>query len=411
MITEVFTDMQVPWIQNYLLRSSLRRDAHDLCHAHNSSRSTNLYEEETIPEISNGFKAAFSSTHLSFPVISTADIVAGIGISSATVQNSGGVFYPEKQQIYRFLHNQASQYFLLFFEGLDTVDVTYQSYRSASGNYAKLKFNRRIFMHAFDESLKSGTINVSQINTSLLQSISCTRTFYTPRRAKILGNNVVPKNLHLIKRVFCSYSDSRPMMAFHSYSRSSWSPFNEEVALRRMRDYGITDRLQKLQIDRVSEMPDFNSVFSGLRPKISCTRRRNNDSDPKRNERTLINLQEGERDFSSYNVTKCAFPQNINISPSAVPSQTSTLFVSIAPGPGPQRPPSEEELKEQQRKAKKEQRKIKKRIAAAKYNDRKSAARKRRLEAEKSSGDANVDNVQRISSRGITLCKIAADLK
>jgi len=225
--------MEVPWIQNYLLRSSLKRDAHDLCHAH-----------------------SFISAHLSFPVISSGYFVAGIGISSTTVHNSGGVFYPGKRQLYRYLHNATNQYFLLFYEGLETVDVIYQSYKNVSGDYAKLKFNRRLFMHTFDESLKSGKIDVSQINASLLQSISS--TLNGPRIAEVLGNNTIHENLPLIKRVVCSYANSSPMMAFHSYTRASASPLNEENTLRGMRDFGITDRLQKLQIDRVSEMSHHN---------------------------------------------------------------------------------------------------------------------------------------------------------
>lgn len=210
----------------------------------------------TIPGLSNGFEAPFSSANLCFPVISRGPLGTGAGISRTNVQDSGNVLYQKEDQVFRFLNN-VNQYFLFFYEGLETVEVLYLFDTKEYRKVTKLKFNRRLFLQAFDGAQKSGKINYSQISKSLIQSISGVELL---ARQKYLSINDENRDGHLdnvgSKYVICSYADSNPMFAFHTHIRNSWSPHCDGIALRRMRNWGITDRLQKLRIDRVSEMPN-----------------------------------------------------------------------------------------------------------------------------------------------------------
>lgn len=83
MITEVFSELSVSWIQNYLLRSNLKWDAYALSDEIIYSRSDNFMNEwATIPELSNGFQAGFSNANLCFQGISRGPLDCELGISS-----------------------------------------------------------------------------------------------------------------------------------------------------------------------------------------------------------------------------------------------------------------------------------------------------------------------------------------
>jgi len=346
MITEVFTDLDMPWIQNYLLRSPSIEDARDILY--NYSRSISLaHEGVSIPHLSDGcFQAAFFNKSLSFPCISNMNFIAGLGISCTKTENSGSLIYAKEDQMFRFLiHNGTdSQYDIVLFEGLDSIELTYKAHKNGLYKYSKLKFNQQLFKDAFDDGRKSGHLNFALLNKSLLQSISGAGQY---GKQVFISNNTKPHANHLgvlgeqlMEYVFCSYADSIPMIALHTYARTSWEFHFDGEAIRRMRDYGIMERMQNLQIDRVSEMPDGDSTLDRLRQKLSCPQRKNN-----------LNVTKGDG------------------------------FVNIAPGPGPKRPATAKEERERIRMEKREQRKRKKRLAAARSNERRAAARRRKGES------------------------------
>lgn len=308
MAKEVFRDMGIPWVREFILHSDIRSEVDALRNPYKFSRAiSTVHDVKIIPELSNGFYAKVSSIRLNIPVQSTGQIGVGFGISKNGIE--GGTTTSE---FFRFVshYENKSQLNIWIKEDTGTVEVAYQSYRNGSWKYANLVLNSGIFLEAFD--VGSSRIKFRTISQSLVQSIT-RYTFHQDRAEIAINNNIiesfpysVAENIghHLFKSVFCSFADTQPMMVFSTHCYGSWSLKVDANALRRMRKWGITDRLQKLPKHPFFEIPNHSSLRK------------------------------------------------------------------IAPGPSPAGVPSEEEEKEQILKAKIRKRKLQQRVSAARCNDR-----------------------------------------
>lgn len=262
MFEEVFSDMQVPWIQNYVLRSHLKQDVDALKNPNNYSRAMfAISMHKSIPQLSNGFDAKVFYLRYEVPFLSIGHVGVGVGIRNTKVEDSGVVMYPNGNEFFRFVYNNENNTHLLIYlrQGeCEPIDASYQSVQNGLWKFAKLKLNRRLFLGAFDE--ETCEINFDAINRSLIQSITGFNFFHG--KPRIIANHLFPNTVvdmsgeNVLQTVFCSYSDSHPMMSFRAIGYASNSFNYDAHFLRNMQCWGITDRLQKMQIGRVQEISD-----------------------------------------------------------------------------------------------------------------------------------------------------------
>jgi len=271
MLEEVFSDMAIPWVQDYLLRSHPRQDAHALYNPNNYSRSMSMYNSYwSIPQLSNNFQAAIFNVRLDVPVTSIGDIGVGIGVLSCKMENSGNQIFSKSDQFCRFVYNREnhSQLNVVLRDKEGTVGIGFQRYTSAGiFQGASLSFNQKLFLEAFNDGgggSSSRTIDVAKLNQSLLRSyVLCV----DGRRsnAKIITNHLFPNKVcdnigeHVHKSVLCTYAGGKPMMKLPILSYGNWRFNYDQRVLRTMQRWGITDRLQRCETERVFEIS--NSAF------------------------------------------------------------------------------------------------------------------------------------------------------
>lgn len=90
MLVEVFADLEIPWVQNYVLRSTPQQDGYALMDPYNYSRAISLvYRGKNIPSQSGGIQSMLSYVRLNIPVICVDGIGVGIGIYEFTREHPG----------------------------------------------------------------------------------------------------------------------------------------------------------------------------------------------------------------------------------------------------------------------------------------------------------------------------------
>lgn len=295
MLEDVFRDMSIPWVQDYLLRSHFKQDAHALCNPNNYSRSMSMYQSYcSIPQLSKGFQAGIFKVRLDVPVRSLGNVGVGIGVLSCKMENSGNQIFSKSDQFCRFVYNSEnhSQLNIVLRDEDGTVGIGFQYYTSA-GVYqgASLSFNQKLFLEAFDDGGVGGesssrTIDFQKLNQSLLRSYVL--SVDGRRNAKIITNHLFPNKVcdnigeHVHKSVLCTYAGGKPMMRLPILSYGNWRFNYDQRVLRTMQQWGIENRLQRCQIERVFEISNksfYEFLTSDHGKELREKQKKNNDAE------------------------------------------------------------------------------------------------------------------------------------
>lgn len=249
MVEEVFEDFQIRWVQDFMLRSHLKQDAYALNDPSNYSRSISCMQEgTTIPQLSGGYESTVRSVLLDVPVLSIDHIGVGVGVKY--LETNSGMNCRKESRVFRTVYNDEkhSQLHLKFQEDIETISVIHMKY-SKTGIWqgAILKFSLMPFLSAFNDT--TFRMNLQRIDHSLLLSM----TVLIPRRQipPIITNRFFPHKVaynngeHMHCDVLTSYANAVPMMSISVFALVSWTNNYDASKLRRMQNWGISDRLQR----------------------------------------------------------------------------------------------------------------------------------------------------------------------
>lgn len=373
MIQEAFQDMRLMWVRKYLLRPSNVDDICGLINSENYNKAFSLvYNGKTIPHLSGGFKSKMLNVRLNLPIKRIGDVAVGIGVESANVEDSGHVVFSKSDLFFRFATNTSNNCHLniRIYKDRNTIEATYTVYVGQIWQYAILVFNHDVFLEAFSmdihnyapakDACGSEAFDAEKLNTGLIQSI--VGGVNHERRLNLeylrsmgnMGNKAYPyvinENIgtHFFKNVICSYAGGIPMMSIPAFAHASWTYEYDATALRRMQNWGISERLQRLKIRPMRQPSSLQQHRSHHRDLLDFAASTNKS----------IGLS------SMWN-SPALTSQNMNVN---FRSSTNTNDVEIE---------SLRTAKEDVRKAKKERRIIKNREATARSNARKAAERRK----------------------------------
>lgn len=125
MCKDVFRDMEIPWVQDFMLRSRPSQDAYALTDSANYSRAiSSVLQYSVFPGISGGFTAAAELVRLVMPVASIDHIGVGLGVDSTTVSGSGDVVFPWRDSFFRCVTNNRDHSFLYVIDEEESGVVT-----------------------------------------------------------------------------------------------------------------------------------------------------------------------------------------------------------------------------------------------------------------------------------------------
>ena len=362
MLLDIFSDMQHPWVQEYLFRKDCLVDAQILSDPMRSINSLPLMFSTTSDKrLSGGFEGTAVYMRHNVPGFVIGEIGAGVAIESSFGTGGAEVVFPLANLFVRYINNLKSgaQLNVSFNERVGTVEVTHLKHNE-DGLWTSvlLWFVPQLFLKSFD--IRIGAINFDILQNALVKSI--VSVVKHPRRLAIANGNysfqVADNNGdHFFKSVFSSYANGNAMMSMPVFADGRWTFEIPQEALMRMKKWAIGDRLGRLEITPQNTMPlSIDSDDSSGMEEFAQESNRPN---------TLVYGQ--IVDTSSAVVS------------GAVGDDEDEDFVPIAPAPlqVPEPAPTAQELKEQERLERAERRKIKKREAAARCNERKTAERKR----------------------------------
>lgn len=96
----------IPWVQDFILRSHPKQDVNAASDANNYSRAmSNITKFTTNTLLSSGFSSKGSDIRLKLPVTSIGNLGVGIGIERATAEGLGDVLVSRKHCFIRFVSN------------------------------------------------------------------------------------------------------------------------------------------------------------------------------------------------------------------------------------------------------------------------------------------------------------------
>lgn len=384
MVEEILDDLTIPWVQEYVLRSHPRQDVHALSDPMKYSRSlSNVLDCATIPAESGGFVSTVRTVRLDIPVLSTGNIGVGISVEDSNHRDTEQLIYLKGLQFSRFVSNnhRNTQLIIRFLQDLGKVIVSYSIYgEDGVWVYVNLHAEYTQFLSAF--TTNSSTVDFDAINQSIIQSIVSFCPFH--RKPVVAANHLYPNKVsdligdHFLHNIVCLYSGGHPVKILPIYSHVSLALNYNAIDLRRMQNWGITDRLQRLPASLIRN------------PKMSINEfLLSEDCEPHqvisetaRNFRTQL--------YASPLPTRAAIrprgnnlPQDelrypdpaVIVLPGNCVGSSSNRTVSIAPRAEPISRPRKPQDEMEQRK---ELRKIRKREAAARSYQRKLVARGKR---------------------------------
>jgi len=238
-------------------------DIYGLTSATNYEKALSMiFKCETIEHLSQGFKSSMHNVRLTIPVGNNYDSVigTGIGVDCSNVADSGDVVFSRSDVFYRYIANNSSNSHLSIRINKDTntIEATFMVFEGTLFQYALLVFSHDAFLEAFsvdannynyiNTGVNSTNFDVKKINAALIQSI--VGGVHHKERPRLLyaANERYPyaiaDNLgeHFFKSVFCSYAGGQPMMSIHVFVYGTWSFDYSATALRKMQNWGITER-------------------------------------------------------------------------------------------------------------------------------------------------------------------------
>lgn len=204
-----------------------------------------------------------SHLDVSFPSLHPFPAEVAWADSTEMLEGVFGDLMSKNDLFFRFVFNREnhSQLNMRFRDEDGIIEAGFQYYtHTGLWQYAMLSFNQKLFLDAFGGyKTSSSRVDFRKINQSLLQSyvgsVDGRRT--GDRDVRIITNHLFPNKVEdndVFKSIFCSYVDGKTMMKLPILSHGKWRFNYDPGVLRRMQNWGITDRLQRLQIERVFEI-------------------------------------------------------------------------------------------------------------------------------------------------------------
>lgn len=124
MLEEILNDLQIPWVQDFILRSEPKTDVHAFSDRHNQSRAiSRLLHSKSISGVSGGFTSTVSRVRLHVPVISIDSIGVGIAVTKTEDKGAGDYGYLKTLEFSHFVSNRRtnSELIITIHEELDQV--------------------------------------------------------------------------------------------------------------------------------------------------------------------------------------------------------------------------------------------------------------------------------------------------
>lgn len=352
MLEEILADLQIPWVQDFILRSHPKQDVNAFSDRNNQSRALSRVLRATpIRGISGGFTSAISRVRLQIPVVSIDNIGVGIAVTEHQDEGATHAGYLKRFEFSRFVSNKRTNSELIvgIHEDLNQVDCTY--YKNKKDDlwiFVILNFDYKTFLSSLD--VRTSGINFDLANRSLNRSIVGGVQHHQKRHTRI--NRLYPNYFadnsgdHFLRQVISAHANGQHMMAIPVFAHGSWHENTSD--LTGMRHWAISNRLQRIQVSPIHNILSSTNIFqvneqseeamggdNFLPPHQVCTQAPN---------------------------TAIMGTSPLNIAPRPLPiSQTHSL------------PPTISQLQEDGRNERIERRKIKKREAAARAYRRKVA--------------------------------------
>jgi len=252
MVEEILSDLKLPWVQDFILRSHPRQDVHALSDPSNYSRAmSGALDYKTIPHLSGGLVSHLQSVRLLLPVISIDSIGVGICVEDSKLQNSHKVLLLKSLQFSRFVCNNRTHSLLLvrFMEDIRKVTVSYTSFGDDGiWIYVNMHVDYTSFVNAFDKNTRAVDFQ------TIIRRITQTSVSGIPyrKRPALKGNHLYPNKAHgyigdhFIRGIVCMHSNGQPVKSLSLFGNASYSWNYNAGELRQMQNWGITDRLQRL---------------------------------------------------------------------------------------------------------------------------------------------------------------------
>lgn len=250
MCREMFRDTEVAWVREYMLRSRPRRDAYAMTYPANYFRSmSTVFRGGALPQPGGGFSSTLSLARLVIPVESFGDLGVGIGVDSTSAEGALGVPYPSRETLFRCVTNNRRHTFMYFtdHERAGYVSTLYATYgKDGVWLSALATFNRTAFFEAFKKD-----IDYEKLNQHLMQTVVA--VVKHKQRPVIMANALYPDRVaenigdHLLKVVYTSHANGQTMMTLPISSTGTWTFNHDKAELRKMLNWGITDRMHKIR--------------------------------------------------------------------------------------------------------------------------------------------------------------------
>lgn len=254
MCREMFRDLEVPWVQDYMLRSRPRQDAFALTDPANYSRAvSSVFRGAAMPGVADGFTASLEVARLVLPVASIDHIGVGLGVDKTSVKGALGVAYPTEDKFFRCVTNNRHHSFLYIVDHEDfgTVSAPYYGYRKDGLWVCGVgTFNRAGFFESFNK--KSKKIDFEKMNQHLIHSIVA--GVKHDQRPTIITNHLYPDKLvdnvgdHVAQTALTSHANGHAMMTLTDNNNGRWYFNHDPAALREMLNWGINERLQQIRV-------------------------------------------------------------------------------------------------------------------------------------------------------------------
>lgn len=208
MVEDVCADLRLPWVQDFMLRSNLRQDAHALNDPANYNRAiSNIVKCASVPGLNAGFEGHTSKVRLDIPVLSIDNIGVGIGVENLAVGGmcNGDGFFQENQFFRSVSNNRRNSLLILRVLDLGTVSCHYMVHsKDGLWRTCHLTWEHKSFLKAFDK--KSCRVNFQLIHQYLKQSKVAgvqyprTPTFISKQSSRQRGRLLPPGGLMFICR-------------------------------------------------------------------------------------------------------------------------------------------------------------------------------------------------------------------
>lgn len=259
MVKDVYEDLKLPWVQDFILRSHPRQDVHALSEPNNYSRAiSNIFSGKSIPALSDGFDVSTLNIRLDVPVISIGNIGVGLGVENTNIE---GLDIPLPFQNYQFFRSVSnnrknSMLILRFQEELGTIGCQYMVHNSNGlWQFCHLMWDDQSFQGAFDK--KSSKVDFHLLHQSLKQSII--GGIQRSRKPTIITNHLYPNKIadntgdYFLPIVMGAYANGHLLSTLPIFYNASWSYNYNAVGLRSIQRWGIMDRLNKIKSSPVQE--------------------------------------------------------------------------------------------------------------------------------------------------------------